>query len=413
VIDGLHTPPKLSLFLLLFSSCPGPRICILHVPFVNMSKAASFSKILQDTISPEQAKWEYSIPDLPASRLTNQTRLIKCVAMISSSQKQEITLRYVLAPSNRVTMGEVLDRFILLSFPDFRLQWPPVATNDASRPATGRENGDWITKMLVSGITINGVSYHFFGHSNSQLKSRSCFMYAASKEEVARKIEAMGDLSKLRSVAKKSKRIGLLFSSAEVSTTLPSERCQDIDDVTSQDYIFTDGCGLMSPQFAKLLAQRRNIVFRDKRYLPSVYQIRYRGYKGVLTLDPTLSGQTQVQFRASMRKFKDSPDYSFAVVDYSKVRNMQYQLDFYLNCALTCDSPMPSAVSMTKSWFCYTRLGSPKRYCWLSKHSISTSSKMSREVIQDLPFSFFPTSIEPSWPKSCSWKARSRCVRRF
>ncbi|KAH6203534.1 RNA-directed RNA polymerase [Parastagonospora nodorum] len=283
-----------------------------------MSKAASFSKILQDTISPEQAKWDYSVPDLPASRLTNQTRLIKCVSVISSPQKQEITLRYVLAPSNRVTMDEVLDRFVLLSFPDFRLQWPPVAANDALRPATGRENGDWITKMLVSGITINAISYHFFGHSNSQLKSRSCFMYAASKEEVARKIEGMGDLSKLRSVAKKSKRIGLLFSSAEVSTMLPSERCQDIDDVTSKDYIFTDGCGLMSPQFAKLLAQRRNIVFRDKRYLPSVYQIRYRGYKGVLTLDPTLSGQTQVQFRASMRKFKDSPDYSFAVVDYSK-----------------------------------------------------------------------------------------------
>jgi hypothetical protein len=67
------------------------------------------------------------------------------------------------------------------------------------------------------------------------------------------------------------------------------------------------------------LAQNRNIIFRDKRYLPSVIQIRYRGYKGVLTLDPTLKGQILVQFRESMRKFKDAPDHSFAVVDYSKV----------------------------------------------------------------------------------------------
>ncbi|KAJ5052606.1 hypothetical protein J3E74DRAFT_388204, partial [Bipolaris maydis] len=66
--------------------------------------------------------------------------------------------------------------------------------------------------MLVSGLTINGVTYNFFGHSNSQLKSRSCFLYAASKEEISIKVEAMGDFSKLKSVGKKAKRIGLLFS---------------------------------------------------------------------------------------------------------------------------------------------------------------------------------------------------------
>ena len=144
-------------------------------------------------------------------------------------------------------------------------------------------------------------------------------MYAGSKQEIFMKVEAMGDLSKIKSVGKKAKRIGLLFSSAEVALDLPPDRCQDIDDVATKDYTFTDGCGLISAQLARQLAQKRNIVFRDKRYVPSVYQVRYRGYKGVLTLDPTLQGQIQAQFRASMRKFKDAPDYSFAVVDYSKV----------------------------------------------------------------------------------------------
>jgi hypothetical protein len=68
--------------------------------------------------------------------------------------------------------------------------------------------------MLVTGISINNTKYHFFGHSNSQLKSRSCFLYAASKDEIFAKINTMGDLSKLKSVGKKAKRIGLLFSSA-------------------------------------------------------------------------------------------------------------------------------------------------------------------------------------------------------
>jgi hypothetical protein len=128
----------------------------------------------------------------------------------------------------------------------------------------------------------------------------------------------MGDLSKLKSVGKKAKRIGLLFSSANMALELPPNRCEDIEDVTKDDYIFTDGCGLISKHLAAQLCQRRNIVYRGLRYHPSVFQIRYRGYKGVLTLDPTLKGQILVQFRNSMRKFKDAPDYSFVVVDYSK-----------------------------------------------------------------------------------------------
>lgn len=284
-----------------------------------MSKAISFVTILQDNVSPDELKWEYVVPGLPGPQVTNPVGLIKCVSVVSSSIKQQITLRFTAAPSNRAIRDEVLDRLVLLSFADFRLQWPAITANETSKPATGRQNGDWITRMLVTGIIINGVVYHFFGHSNSQLKSRSCFLYAASKEEIAAKVEAMGDLSKLKSVGKKAKRIGLLFSSAEVTLSLPPDRCQDIDDIATKDYIFTDGCGLISIQLARQLAQRRNIVFRDRRYLPSVYQIRYRGYKGVLTLDPILRGQIQVQFRASMRKFKDSPDYNFAVVDYSKV----------------------------------------------------------------------------------------------
>ncbi|KAF9697067.1 hypothetical protein EKO04_005137 [Ascochyta lentis] len=283
-----------------------------------MSNATAFNETLQETLSPEDDRWEYTIPDLPKSQITNEAGLIKCVSIVSSIHRQQITLHFVKVPWNRVTRANVLDKLLLVSFADFKLHWPAPVTGEVPRPATARENGDWITKVLISGITINGTTYHFFGHSHSQLKSRSCIMYAASKEDISLKVEAMGDFSKMKSVGKKAKRIGLLFSTAEVAFDLPPERCQDIDDITTKDYIFTDGCGLISPQLAKHLAQKRNIVFRDKRYLSSVYQVRYRGYKGVLTLDPRLRGQIQAQFRKSMRKFTDSPDYSFAVVDYSK-----------------------------------------------------------------------------------------------
>ena len=209
--------------------------------FVNMSNANSFNEILQETVTPDDDKWEYTIPHLPKSRSTRQASLIKCVSVVSSIHRQQITLRFAAVPWNRVTRSNDLDKLLLISFADFKLHWPAPATGQDLRPATARENGTWITKMLVSGITINGATYHFFGHSNSQLKSRSCFMYAASKQELSIKVEAMGDLSKIKSVGKKAKRIGLLFSSAEVTLDLSPDRCQDIDDVATKDYIFTDG----------------------------------------------------------------------------------------------------------------------------------------------------------------------------
>ena len=289
-----------------------------------MSTTRSFRVVLEREVDPDATSWNYTVANLPRAKPTNDAGLIKCLSFTSNDAKQEIVLRYENSPSNRVTRKVPLDRLLLISVADLRLRWPAKSPEDPPRLATGKENGNYITKLLTTGVKLNRIQYHFFGHSNSQLKSRSCFMYAASKEDISVNIESMGDLSKLKSVGKKAKRIGLLFSSADMALALPPERCEDIEDVKRDDYIFTDGCGLISPQLARQLAQRRNIVFRDRRYLPSVFQIRYRGYKGVLTLDRTLLGQVQVQFRESMRKFKDATDHSFAVVDYSKVRFCSY-----------------------------------------------------------------------------------------
>ncbi|OAL44130.1 hypothetical protein IQ07DRAFT_253497 [Pyrenochaeta sp. DS3sAY3a] len=233
-----------------------------------MANLKSFHVLLQKTVEPDDVIWDFTVPNLPKPQLTNAAGLMKCVSVIASTEKQGIKLRFESAPTNRVTSQEKYDRFILISFPDFRLQWPATSEGKATRPATGRENGDYITRMLTTGLKLNGTQYHFFGHSNSQLKSRSCFFFAGTKEEISIKIESMGDLSKLKSVGKKAKRIGLLFSSAEVSLTLSPDRCEDIDDVASKDYIFTDGCGLISLQLARQIAQRRNIIFRNTRYLP-------------------------------------------------------------------------------------------------------------------------------------------------
>jgi regulator of nonsense transcripts 1 len=225
---------------------------------------------------------------------------------------------------NRATSNDSIDRLILFSLERFRPLIRGATREQAPapdlQPRTPQEVSDYSIRCLRAGITVNGVHYNFYGHSNSQLKSRSCFLLAMSKEEISKKIEALGDFSKMKTVGKKAKRIGLLFSSATAALTISPDRCEDIADVETADYIFTDGCGLIAPKLAHELARRTKILFHDTRYTPSVFQIRYRGYKGVVTLDPRMAKQKALlKFRKSMKKFSGGDDHSFAVVDYSKV----------------------------------------------------------------------------------------------
>ena len=268
---------------------------------------------------PSDTRWEYIVPNLPNGETIDKANLMKSISFVSSLTKQHVQLRMDTAPSNRITRSESLHCFLLLSFTDFRLRLHKPLEDGRVLLAPARDSADYMTKVLTTGIVLNGTRYHFFGHSNSQLKSRSCFMFAASKDEISGKIESLGDFSKMKSVSKKAKRLGLLFSTAEMGITLHPDRCEDIDDIVYNGYTFTDGCGLISVPLAKDIARRRNVAYRNKRYLPSVFQIRYRGYKGVLTVCHALKGKVQVQFRESMRKLKDVKDFSLSIVEYSKV----------------------------------------------------------------------------------------------
>ncbi|KAL9579667.1 MAG: hypothetical protein Q9203_006598, partial [Teloschistes exilis] len=233
-----------------------------------------------------------------------------------------MTLRFDKYSPNRAIDGQTLNKYISISFEKFRLQYRTRASSTDNQeyefqPASAKESSDYVVRLLRIGICLNGISYHFFGHSNSQLKSKTCFLFAGTAEEAAKKVEELANFPK-KSVAKSAKRVGLLFSAAKFAANLNTDRCEDIADIKKDDYNFTDGCGLISPQFAKLLVQKTDIRFRNLRYTPAVFQIRYKGYKGVLTLHPELRGQILVKFRESMKKFGGYHDPAFSVVEYSK-----------------------------------------------------------------------------------------------
>lgn len=283
----------------------------------------AFRHILQGHLSLDDREWTFQAPGLPPAPDLDQRRLVKTVSLVNTAGRHEIVLSLETAEENRAIRADPLNKFVVVSLAEFRHQPQSQTTGNrtALEPSTPRECVEYAIRLLKAGIFLQGVHYNFYGHSNSQLKSRTCFLYAASKKDIYRKVESLGDFSKMKTVAKKAKRIGLLFSTAQVVITVSPERVEDIPDVESAEYIFTDGCGLIVPRLAQELARRVGVVFRDRRYTPSVFQIRYRGYKGVVTVDRTMAENKTIllKLRKSMKKFTGGDDHSFSVVEYSKV----------------------------------------------------------------------------------------------
>jgi nicotinamide riboside kinase len=89
-------------------------------------------------------------------------------------------------------------------------------------------DNQFLSEILSNGIWINNLEYHFIGYSNSQLKGRSCYLYA-------------GTIEQIKNISKRAARIGLLFSSCTPTIHIQSDHVTQIDDVERNGHIFTDG----------------------------------------------------------------------------------------------------------------------------------------------------------------------------
>ncbi|KAJ6450386.1 RNA-directed RNA polymerase [Mycena sanguinolenta] len=269
---------------------------------------------LQVKPSKDDDSWKFAVsqeallPPRNAKQPLLYGKLIKFTA-------DAITLDIQPLPNNRILQTDDRSKFILLSFGDLRFPETPI-----------KVTGDYISRLFKAGLFLNGVQYRFYHHSNSQLRSRSCFLRQANSDtELDDRIYRLGDFQRLMSAAKRAKRIGLLFSEAQLDYNLDPNLVKDIEDIKLGDELFSDGCGLISRYLAIQLAKSKKIIFRGVRYTPCVFQIRYLGYKGVLMLHPKLdeirrnTGEQNnlVHFRHSMKKFTATQNTTFSVVDHS------------------------------------------------------------------------------------------------
>jgi hypothetical protein len=54
---------------------------------------------------------------------------------------------------------------------------------------------------------------------------------------------------------------------------LDPTRTADVHDIKVGDELFSDGCSLMTRRLVVALAKEKKIIFRNQRYMPSVFQI--------------------------------------------------------------------------------------------------------------------------------------------
>lgn len=169
--------------------------------------------------------------------------------------------------------------------------------------------------FLNKGLVISGRTFEFLGYSNSALKDHQAwFVCPFYKEELvnAASIRSnLGDFSKVKYIpARYMARIAQAFTSTQRSITVRRQQIRQRVDIERGGSCFTDGVGTISQSLAeevdKVLSSKLSARIMRRAVGSTCYQIRLGGFKGMLSIDPTLKTKV-IRMRPSMNKF-DAPD---------------------------------------------------------------------------------------------------------
>ncbi|CAD5216017.1 unnamed protein product [Bursaphelenchus xylophilus] len=194
---------------------------------------------------------------------------------------------------------------------------------------------DMVKRTLLRPFDVGGRSFRFLAWSNSQLRDHGCYMFSdmfkentlngASEFISVDTIRSwMGDFSKATSVPKLMSRMGQCFTQAQPTIELKKRDWEVVSDFESRfvdpflrkNYVFSDGVGLISPRFAKIVS-----AMLDVYPVPSCFQVRFKGFKGILVNWPNLVNREnykEIVFRESQHKFEDAKEDDKATLEVVK-----------------------------------------------------------------------------------------------
>ncbi|VDK59144.1 unnamed protein product [Gongylonema pulchrum] len=127
--------------------------------------------------------------------------------------------------------------------------------------------------------------------SNSQMRDNGCYFFDDGEGGQAMKIRNKLGKFDCTNIPKLMSRMGQCFTqSKECDVTLRRSRYNKTYDIVGgknslgEPHTFSDGVGTMSEDFAQDIARDLGLG----NCVPSCFQIRHRGLKGVLSVDPAL-----------------------------------------------------------------------------------------------------------------------------
>lgn len=223
--------------------------------------------------------------------------------------------------SNRVLRNypQDTDNFLRVSFVDEDME--KLHSADLMSAGVERETKihQRVLFTLKNGIKIGHKKFEFLAFSSSQLRDNSVWMFASRDGLTASDIRKwMGEFHEIRNVAKFAARLGQSFSSSRETVSVGRHEIEMIPDIEFRrgevNYCFSDGIGKISAELAQIVA--RKCGFRD--HVPSAFQIRYGGFKGVVAIDP--SSAIKLSLRKSMCKYK-SENTKLDVLAWSKQKS--------------------------------------------------------------------------------------------
>ncbi|KAG7974419.1 hypothetical protein I3843_06G048900 [Carya illinoinensis] len=222
--------------------------------------------------------------------------------------------------SNRVLRNypEDIDNFLRVSFVDeyldklrsIALSLRASSTNEGKRTRVYER----IISTLRNGIVIGDKKFEFLALSSNHARDNSVWMFASRPGLTAADIrEWMGDFQDIRDVAKYVSGLSQSVCESRETTSVCRDEIEVIPDIEvnrwEAEYCFSDGVGKVSEELACKVATKLGCNF-----VPSAFQIRYGGYRGVVAVDPTSSAK--LSLRKSMFRYK-SLDTKLSVVAWS------------------------------------------------------------------------------------------------
>ncbi|RDB21103.1 RNA-dependent RNA polymerase 1 [Hypsizygus marmoreus] len=173
--------------------------------------------------------------------------------------------------------------------------------------------------IMKHGFDVAGRQYEFLGYSMSSLRNHAVWFMSpfdhpkkgrVSSEAIRYSLGEFQGTSLLRWPSKYAARLAQSFTATAPSVAIHRGQWTEVDDLGSQPYQFTDGAGTISRCLGDRIWETLCIsgCTQVNHVRPSAYQIRFLGYKGVVSVDKHMDENDGIimRLRPSMRKFETS-----------------------------------------------------------------------------------------------------------